>query len=366
MNKKHIVIFVIIVILILACTFGGFYFHDEIDKFLNGQNWNYINSYAQIDNIQPTNCFGRNLLGVVTKEGFNIYNKNTAVTKEDQTISSVMYASRGAFTALYTVDSKTLYLIKNNDIVFNEEIDTMPKSIYINDDGYVVVLYTQAGYKTGIKVYNPNGDEVLATYLASSYATCVDISKDNRLLYVGEVDSSGIKIKSKVKTIDFSSKDTSELELPLGCIITEISSTNNKLIAKTDVGIFNIDMSSKSVEKYIDFKQESVISSYLYDNNVVIIKNNVDPADDEDLSEYLLVYHNEQYSHNLPIDSVPQGVDLYNNTIALNFGNEVWVVESGYIKSKIAIDEALIGMNIFSYGKELALVYRNKIEFVKI
>ncbi len=363
MNKKYIAIFIIIIILFLLFAFLGFYYHDDIEKIIDGDNWSYIDSYTELDSTQSLICFGRNNLCVCTKEGFKVYN-NTAVTeKKDITITDYLYDSDGIYSALYVTDTKTIYLIKNDEIILNKTLDISPKSIYVSKSGYVVVLYSQIGYKTGIRVYKHDGEETLTTYLANSYATCAKISNDDKYLFVGEVDSSGIKVKSKIKEIELDSKKTEDIDLPLGGIIVDIQSHNNELLVKTDIGIYKVNSSTKEMELLIDYNINSAINAYINVNNeAILIKDNDEPY----LNDYEIVFYKNDVKQSVPFNSFPQDIDIYENIVALNFGNEVWIIRNGHLKNKIIINEALTGMNIFSDGKELALMFRDSIKIVKI
>ena len=362
MNKKYIVIIVVIIVLFLLFAFLGFYYHDKIEKIIDGENWSYINSYAEINSAQSLSCFGRKDLCICTKEGFKVYNNNIVSSQKDVTITDFLYDSNGIYSVLYVTDSKSFYLIKNSEIILTKSLDFVPKSIYVNESGYVVTLYSQVGYKTGIRVYRQDGDEILTTYLANSYATCVKISNDDKYIYLGDVDSSGIKVKSKIKKIDLSSKESEDIELPLGGIIIDIQSHNNMLLVKTDVGIYKVDTNTKEQDMVIDYDNSGALNAYITeDNDIILIKDN-----DEASNNYEIVFYNNDVKQSVPFNDFPQNIDIYKNVVALNFGNEVWIIKNGHLKNKIAINEALTGMDIFSDGKELALMFRDSIKIVKI
>ena len=363
MNKKYIVIFVIIILVLVACACMGFFYHDEIEKILEGDNWNYVNSYAEINSVQPLACFGRKNLCVCTKEGFRIYNNNSLITKKEITISDFMYDSNGIFSVIYISDTKSFYLIKNGEIILTKSLDISPKSICVNKSGNVVILYSQLGYKTGIKVYKSDGVEILTTYLANSYATCAKISSDDKFLYVGEVDSSGIKIRSKVKIINLSNKEANDIELPLGGIIVDINNYNNKIIAKTDIGVYEIDNNTKDLKTVSSYNEKSVINAYINGSNGVVL---LDENQESYSNGYEIVFLGFEPKLSVEFNEYPQDIDIYEDVIALNFGSEVWIIKNGHLKDKIAITEALSGMNIFSEGKEIALMFRNSIKIVKI
>ena len=174
MTKKRILLFILVIVLLVFCALAGLYYHDEIENIIEGQNWNYIDSYSEINDIHPINCFGRNLLGMYSKEEICLYNNKyePSIRKMINSNASVLKSdSNGAYTVLYVNESKVLFLVKNDEIVFEKSLDFEPKLLYTNENGYIALLYSQIGYKTGIKVYKPDGSEVITTYLANSYAT---------------------------------------------------------------------------------------------------------------------------------------------------------------------------------------------------
>ena len=361
MSKKHIIVFLVIILLFLIFSCLGFYYHDEIEKIINGETWKYIDNYEEIESVQSLGCLGRKNLCVCTKEGIKVFSNSKLVSKQDTTISGFVSDSNGIFSALYINDSKTLYLIKNGEIILSKSIDINPKTLCVNKNGYIIILYSQVGYKTGIRVYKSNGEEILTTYLANSYATCAKISNDEKSLLVGEVDSSGIKVRSKIKSIDLNDKKVSEIDLPLGRIALDIQNYGNKLLVKADDGIYEIDNKTKSIKILVSYDDQNVLNAYIEGSNgITIIK------EDSDSDEYELVYYNNDSKLSVPFSEFPQDIDIYDNTVVLNFGSEIWIIKNGHLKSKIAITEALSSMNIFSDGKELALVFRSSIKVFKI
>ena len=103
-------------------AFLGFYYHDKIEKIIDGENWSYINSYAEINSAQSLSCFGRKDLCICTKEGFKVYNNNIVSSQKDVTITDFLYDSNGIYSVLYVTDSKSFYLITGgiaiNSIIF--------------------------------------------------------------------------------------------------------------------------------------------------------------------------------------------------------------------------------------------------------
>ncbi len=362
MNKKYVIIVIVITILFLAFAFLGFHYHDQIEKIVEGDIWSYIDSYTEIDSEQSLACFGRKFLCVCTKEDFKIYNNSTMQSKKSTTISDFLYNSNGIYSVLYIDDSKQFILVKNNEIIHSQNLDVIPKSIYVDKNGYVILLYSQIGYKTGIKVYKQDGEEILATYLANSYATCAQMSENDKYLYIGEVDSSGIKVKSKIKCIDCISREANDIELPLGGVIVDIKSHNNNILVKTDIGIYEVNSLNKNANLLVEYEKERVINAYVDgDNKAIVIKENDDPTND-----YEIVFYGNDSTESVAFSEFPQDIDIYENTVALNFGNEIWIIKNGHLRNKISINEALTGMNIFSDGKEIALMFRNSIRVVKI
>ena len=361
MSKKHIIIFLVIILLFLVFSGIGFYYHDEIEKIINGETWNYIDNYEEVKSVQSLGCFGRKNLCICTKEGLKTYSNNKLVSKQDATITGFMSDSNGIYSVLFINDSKTLYLIKNGEIVLTKSIDITPKMLNVNKNGYIIILYSQIGYKTGIKVYKSNGEEILTTYLANSYATCAKISNDEKSLLICEVDSSGIKVKSKIKSISLANKEVDEIDLPLGRIALDIKNHNNKFLVKADDGIYEVDGNTKSIKILVSYDDQNVLNAYIEgSNDITVIK------EDTDSDEYVLVYYNNDSKITVPFNEFPQDIDIYDNTVVLNFGSEIWIIKNGHLKNKIAITEALSSMNIFSDGKELALVFRNAIKVFKI
>ncbi len=222
LNKKNILIAIIIVALaILIITivyFSNASVMEWMDKniFRKEVKQDNVNS-IELKEDQHANIHAFNkYIGVLSRNKFNIYGSTGNEEKSlEVQISNPIFDSANRFLVIAEKKGKRLYLITDQDITWQAEVEGNIAQVHVNKNGYVAVVITDTSYKTVITMYNTEGKEIFKTFLSSKRTTDVCISNDNKHLAIAEVDTAGTIIQSNIKIISVekaSSEPTNSLE----------------------------------------------------------------------------------------------------------------------------------------------------------
>ena len=356
MNRKKVIIGVIL-ILIFVFAFLGFIFHDEITNYIEEESWVYTVPYINKE-IDVANSYVNGQILMAIKDNYLfIYNKNLETSKTENLNSSDMISkSNGAYSVIASKDKNFIRAYKSGKEIFNKEFPFTIEEITINKNGFIGVIFLQNGYKSAIKLYNQNGDEVLYIYLASTYVVDAEVSADNKKLYVVEVDFNGINPKSNLKVIDVATNSSNIIEIAEDEIATDVEISKNIVYVLTNKAIYKIDEQGQKSLVY-GFEGKDVIYASIENNNIPFVVES---------NENILRTFKE-LDYNLILPEKPMLIDSMNNYIALCFKDEIWIVnDTCKVLKKIKIDSGLESIMFYDNGKTLALIHSGNIELVNI
>lgn len=363
MGKK--VIIVLLILLLIGGFAGlGFYYHNEISNFIEEENWMQAKPYVE-KNLEYSTVFtGNTNIFVVNGNNLSIYNKNLdqEYTEKINT-NNVSYYSNGSYTVVASSDKGFIKLFKGSDLYWTKDVVIDIKSISLNKNGYMAIVFTQNGYKSGVKVYSNTGSEVITMYLASSYAVSAKLSEDNSFLYIAEVDANGINLKSDIKIINLKAEDSES-----SAKVIEVGSnemvTNVEVISPEIVYV----ITNKSIY-YIDANDILTIVCTLDEKNTIYANiENVKVPFRIDKGDNVCISYGEELSYKIEMDSEPTLFDSIKDKCAFFFNDEVWIVNSEcQIIKKCELETSnLMSLKFFNNGDTLALMYNGRIELIKI
>lgn len=366
MNRKRFVIIIVLAIIISIITYFNY---DKIEEYIANKQWQMADSIAtiQIDDINQVES-GKSLI-MVTKNSIDLY-KDSATKKNTISLvtSEIITSTANEYTVIGDKSSGNIYMLKEEIVVWNSKINGTILDIVVNKNGYVAVTYSQSGYKSVIRVIKPTGDELCTTFLGSTYAIDVAISNNNKLLAVAEVDTEGINISSNIKIIEIGNGNDTKFNTVYSdsdSLILDIEYTdkNNLLILKDD-GVVSIDKENLTKDVLTYDYSEIVYSTIENSENVVAVrKASVGIFG----SECVLEIYDEKSKKEYELTATPQNIYAQDETIALNMGNEViFVGTNGKLIKRYTLGSQLKDIKLYENGSMAALIFRNKIELVKI
>ena len=208
-NKKKIIILIIIAILTIATiTVSAIYINNKearnwIDKNIlqKEKTQNNLPSIEIEENNSNVYAFNR-YIGVFSKNNFSIYNsvgnKENELTLE---ITKPIFNSNNRYLAVAEEKGQKLYIIEDNNILWEKDIEGNIAQVTINKNGYVAVTIVDTIHKTVIEVYDNHGEHLFSAKLATTRVVATSISEDNKYLATAEIDTSGTMVQSNVKII---------------------------------------------------------------------------------------------------------------------------------------------------------------------
>lgn len=378
-NKNFLKISIITLICILVSIVIARYITEE--DFRNYVDTNILKKQVEqntlrnieIDYESTPSIFAYDkYVAILSKNSLSIYTANGEKTETlEVNISKPVFNSRGKYLVIGEQDGKKLYLIADTSIIWETEIDGEISRVNVNKNGYVSVIVTNTTYKSVILSYNQDGKELFRTYLSSTYALCADISDNNKYLAIGEVDYSGTIVKSNVKIISIALAQSS----PEQSVINKYESDTGQIISNiryqdkdTAICMFNSYVQKVSLDKnerLIDIDDNALFLDINLKDKIAIV---------EKQSSGLFSYEYEmkiknttgttEYLYILDSD-VPRNVIICGETIGINLGTEVQIVNSrGMLlkkyKSKQEIKSLVVGNNI------AGIIYKDKIELINL
>ena len=378
-NKKFLKICIITLICILLAIVIARYITEE--EFRNYVDTDILKkqveqntlSSIEIDYESTPSIFAYDkYVAILSKNTLSIYTANGEKTATlEINISKPVVNSRGKYLVIAEQDGKKIYLIGDTSIIWQTDIDGEISRVNVNKNGYVSVIVTNTTYKSVIISYNQTGKELFRTYLSSTYAICADISNNNKYLAIGEVDYSGTIVKSNVKIISIALAQSSPKESVINKYESEIGQIINNIRYQdkdTAICMFNSyvqKVSLDSNERLIDIEDNALFLDINLNNKIAIV---------EKQSSGLFSYEYEMkiksttgISENLYIldSDVPRNIIICGDTVGINLGTEVQIVNSrGMLlkkyKSKQEIKSLVVGSNI------AGIIFKDKIELINL
>lgn len=304
---------------------------------------------------------------VVTLENNNlsIYNKSANKIKDlNLTISNPIFQSEGDYLLVADEGGSKVYLIYNDTIQWEKDVDGEIARTTVNKNGEVGIVVTGTTYKSVIIMYDINGKENFKTFLSTTSATDISLSEDGKYLAFIEINTLGATITSKVKNISVSKA----ISTPSEAIVNTYDANSNVLFMKIKYNKNRITvLGDDGVYSFYNGNSEKIIN---LDNNISFIDINLDG--------YVASVKEEsgKFDLNLTgVDNTKVNTYLINDTIkniycndnitAIDIGNRVeFVNSSGWLAKKFNSNQNIKDIII---GKTVAvIVYKDRAEVISI
>ena len=373
-NKR----FIIFLLLIAIVLFVAYYVTNEgMRSFINR---NILKNELTENNIKAIeinsednpNIFAYSrYIGVFSKNDLKIYDSSSTNIKTlNIPISKPIIATEEEYLLIAEKEGKSLYLVKGANIIWKNEIDDTITKISVNENGYVSIIAKNNTYKSIVYVYKPDGTQLFKKYLSSTLAVSTDISKNNEFLLIGEVDYSGIAVKSGVEVISIElaikepqNSTQKRYEALQGKILIDAKYTdNNSIVAMYDDSIIRYSkedeetnlLEIKTDNIFVDIGLQNHITSLQKESSGMFsFKYKVNIKNEESNKESIYVLNS----------GIPKKVITNKNIIGMNFGTEVKIINTnGWLlkeyKSSKQIKDIILGTSI------AGIVYKDKIEII--
>lgn len=380
-NKKKLgVLIAIITVIILIITTIILYnsnknFRDFMDKYIFRKDVTEENIPSiEIDYDSNTNIipYGKYICILAENTLFQ-YDSSGKKQKEVKIeINNPIYDVDNKYLVIGEKDNQKLYLISEDHVIWEKNIDGNLNKVTVNKNGYVCIIVTGTTHKSVIVTYDNKGNELFKSYLSSTVAVDARISPNNDSLAYAEVNYSGTKIKSNIKVISTSEAKEKNTEpkyiynAPQDSLILKIKyqDKNNlicmydnsihKISENVDNEIFKLDESDNKIT-FADINLTNHIfrtlekSTGIFSANTVVEIKNI--SNDREI-----VY---------TVEEVVKSVVSYGDVMAFNLGNEVDFVDTnGWLVKRYYSSQVI--ENIVLCEGVAGIVYRDRIELVNL
>ena len=347
---------------------------DWIDKNIlqKEKTQNNLPSIEIEENNSNVYAFNR-YIGVFSKNNFSIYNsvgnKENELTLE---ITKPIFNSNNRYLAVAEEKGQKLYIIEDNNILWEKDIEGNIAQVTINKNGYVAVTIVDTIHKTVIEVYDNHGEHLFSAKLATTRVVATSISEDNKYLATAEIDTSGTMVQSNVKIISIEESKSNPQDAikkiyngENGDLITNIKyQEKNKLLCMYSNKITLIK-SNGTVEILQEFNNKKVsFASIELSNHTITVEEKSSGIFTAD--SVVNIINSENKSKSLyTAESVTKEIYTSSNAIALNLGSEVeFINTSGWLLKKYIAEQEIT--NIVLSDSVAGIIYRDKIEIINL
>lgn len=370
--KKIIMIgmftFLIVIILVV-----GLLNRESISNYFNNKEWEYAESVGtiRVANYYAIDGTSDNLV-VVGNNYITAYSDTTKeVFDESISIKNAVVDTNGEYCIIGEKGGTKVYMVNSSAKLWESEIQGNILGVSVNKNGYSSIIYKQTGYKSLIKIMGPDGKEIFTSYLASTYAIDSEISSDNKELAIAEVNAEGINVQCSIRLIDINNinqENVTKISLGSNTLVTDINyNEKNQLLVLTDSGALLID--NGEAKTIIDkFDNNASFATIENKNDVVVISKVENGLFDISYAVNIYSYKdNSMITNTYPLKALPSEVLAGQKYIALLLDNELVIINTnGRLIKHNAISGNVNEIKFFGNGNMLALIYRDKIEILKI
>ena len=369
-----ILVIVVITIIILYLTVTSV--RDFMDEYILGKIVTEDNLVSvQLDYESDVTVFGYSkYICVLAENTLKQYNSSGTLANEiELVITTPVYSVNSKYLAISEDGGTKIYVISDNKILWEKEVDGNIDKITINKNGYVAVVLSGTAYKSVIATYDSNGTELFKTYLSSTTAQDVTISQDNEYLAFAEINTSGTTIQSNIKIISVSEAQ----ENP------------------SDSIIFTYEADSNSLVTNIEYQKQNMLVC-MYDDAIHLISNEQDEVimeleDDEQNIEFAdirltnYIYRAIEKSTGLfqantiiemlniettketvyTIDGVVKSIYCFDDMIAVNLGQELEIFNtSGWMLKQYSSSQDI--QDVTFANNMAGIIYRDRVEIINL
>lgn len=287
-------------------------------------------------------------------------------------VSNPIYNVNNRYLVIAEKGSSKFYLVADNKISWEKEVDGNISKVDVNRNGYVTIILTGTTYKSVIVTYDSKGNELFKTYISKSLALDATISSDNQSMAFAEIDTSGTQIQTTIKIISIEKAKANDdyitytYSAPSNSLITNIEYQNkNKLVCIYDDSIHVIEnnqdqeiMKLQEDDKKIN-QADIRLTNYIYRT----VEKSTGLFQADTAIEMMNLESKKETVYT--VEGVVKNIYCYDNILAVSLGQEVEIFNtSGWLIKKYTSSQDVQGI-VLTNGIA-GIVYRDKLEFVNL
>ena len=378
-NKKRIAGLIILLVIIVIFIVGYILYatNEEFRTFMDINvlrkeiTENNLNSIV-LEDYDKSNIYAySNKIAVLKDNKLSLYTASGRQEGQlEVQISTPITYTNGIYFMIAQQDSSKAYLIRDNEIVWEKDLEGNISRVSVNSAGYSSIILTGTAYKTVIVVFDNQGNE-LFKYMSSTITVDSAISEDNQYLSFAEVNISGTFVQSNIKTLSIEKAKTSPNEANVftynedsNSLILNIKyQNNNKLVCMYDDSVHVIKNNEDTKVADINSSGMTFYSIELNNHLVGTVESTSGLLDTQTSVQIINMDNQNQSTYNF--NGVTKELYSYGNKIALNLGSEVHFIETnGWLIKKYTSSQEI--RKIVITDEIAGIVYRDKIEIVNL
>ena len=378
-NKKRIAGLIILLVIIVIFIVGYILYatNEEFRTFMDMNvlrkeiTENNLNSIV-LEDYDKSNIYAySNKIAVLKDNKLSLYTASGRQEGQlEVQINTPITYSNGRYFMIAQQDSSKAYLIRDNEIVWEKDLEGNISRVSVNSAGYSSIILTGTAYKTVIVVFDNQGNE-LFKYMSSTITVDSAISEDNQYLSFAEVNISGTFVQSNIKTLSIEKAKTSPNEANVFTYNADSNSlilnikyqNNNKLVCMYDDSVHVIKNNEDTKVADINSSGMTFYSIELNNHLVGTVESTSGLLDTQTSVQIINMDNQNQSTYNF--NGVTKELYSYGNKIALNLGSEVHFIETnGWLIKKYTSSQEI--RKIVITDEIAGIVYRDKIEIVNL
>lgn len=377
-KKKNIKLVIIILVITLAVIFFCLYnFNYQFRQNVNS----IITLKANTSDGVPMINIDQNSMNAIFgySEYFSILKQNTItgyIGQQEEFANSVnitnpIYSAQGKYLLIAEKGSSTVYLFNGKNLVYENKVGGTITGLTVNKNGYTAIVMNKNGYRSVVTVYDPEGIERFSTFFATTYASHVKISDNNKNMAIVEVDTSGIQVASGIKFVEIDkvaqTTQTINNGKENGRVISDIQfATNDTLVYLTDTMVKQVNVAGEKSD-ILDLSDPNIINIDISLGDYIVRTEKSKSGIFNTSTDVIIVDRNNKEVGRYTVDGTIKQIKAKNNIIVSNIGQELYFMTvSGRPIKKYISNSDIKDVVIYNNGNMAALVYRNKVEIIYV
>jgi len=282
-------------------------------------------------------------------------------------IANPIFKSNDKYLCIAEKGGKKVYVINNENILWQRETEYPINNIEINKKGFVSISTIGTSYKI-IEVYNNKGEEQIKTYLSNTNVVSMALSEDSKKLAIGEINFSGTLVKSNIKIVDMEiAKQNSQqnsfvnYSLSEGVLLTKLKYVEDILVCMCENAIYKIE--NQQFNEIVNFNSENILFAEIAENVMLVKKVKSNLLSSEIEIVMIDVKNNKKNTYKL--EKEPKSICAYKNLIAANTGSELIIINDlGWLTRKYISTHEI--NKIILTNSIVGVIYKSRIGIIQL
>lgn len=312
-----------------------------------------------------------NLIGILKNNQFEIYNSNLERTELlEIKITNLISSAKGKYIVLAEQNGQKVYLIKDKQILWEQEVEGEITDVYVNENGYVALTIIGTSHKTIVTMIDLEGKKIFNSYLSKTLVTDVSISNSNKHLAFAEIDTTGAIIQSKIKAVSVdkiieNAQDSVEtlLEAESNLLITNIEYTDtNEIICMYTDKI--VSLNSEGEKVIFDCSDKNIVHQSVDINNAAVVLEEQATGLFTANTMIKIIDGKSGNQKEYEIDGVTKQMKTAGNIVAAVTSKTVELVDTrGWLVKRYIANQEII--DIVLSESVAGIIYKDRIELIK-